>query len=256
MIKALVGALQQRRGMGFVAAPWSPATKKISVLIGAAPALPSSATVRSADVGPKWQSATDACLGMSIAQAFRLSCLKRGIPCPDLSGLFPYKLGRASMGMEDQDVGMSFEAGAAATERFGLCSEAVWPFSIMTVNSRPTGTALHDAYDRRGLRGYYAIDRDDVTSVRQALAKGITVVGAWAVDQMFLRDAGTVLIDTPDRDIAGNHAMVIEDYAPDGTFGILNHYGDSWRDGGRCRFTEQYTRSSLGFLALDVGPSL
>ncbi len=256
MIKALIGALQQRRGLGFIEAPLSPSTKKISALIGAAPVLPSSATVRSALVGPKWQSATDSCLGMSLAQAFRLTCLKRGIPCPDLSGLFPYKLGRASMGMEDQDAGMSFEAGAAAVERFGICSEEVWPFSIMTVNSRPSGTALHDGYDRRGLRAYYSIDRDDADSVRHAIFKGITVIGAWSVDQMFLRDSGPVLIDTPDRDIAGNHAMVIEDYAPDGTFGLLNHYGDSWRDGGRCRFTEQYTRSSLGFFALDVGPSL
>ncbi len=256
MIKALVGALQQRRGLGFIEAPFSPTTKKISALLGASPVLPSSATVRSADVGPKWQSATDSCLGMSFAQAFRLSCLKRGIPCPDLSGLFPYKLGRASIGLEDQDIGMSFEAGATAVERFGLCSEETWPFNLMRVNSRVSGTALHDAYDRRGLRAYYSIDRDDIESVRHAIFRGIAVIGAWNVDQLFTRDAGPVLIDTPDRDIAGSHAMVIEDYAPDGTFGLLNHYSDSWRDGGRCRFTEQYAQSSLGFLALDVGSSL
>lgn len=256
MIKALIGALQQKKGTGFIEAPFSVTTQKFSSLIGAPAALPSFASVRSAEVEPKWQSATDSCLGMSLAQAFRLACLKRGIPCPDLSGLFPYKLGRASMGMEDNDVGMSFEAGATAVERFGLCSEAVWPFNLMSVNTRPSGTALHNAYDRRGLRGYYSIDRDDSDGVRQALAKGYVPIGAWAVDKMFALDSGPTLIDVPDRDIAGNHAMPIEDYAPDGTFGLINHYDKSWRDGGRCRFTEQYVKSSLGFLVIDVGPSL
>jgi hypothetical protein len=192
---------------------------------------------------------------MSGAQAFRLSALKRGIPCPDLSGLFPYKLGRASIGLEDTDAGMSFAALMAAT-RFGFASEEAWPFSVMSVNSRPSGTAYHDAYDRRGVRNYYSIDAADADGVRQALAKDIAVIGAWAVDKMFQLDSGPVLLDTPDRDIVGNHAMVIEDYAPDGSFGILNHYGDTWRDGGRCRFTEQYLKSGFGFLAFDVGAYL
>jgi hypothetical protein len=193
---------------------------------------------------------------MSAAQAFRLSCLHRGIGCPDLSGLFSYKLGRASMGLEDEDIGMSFEAMATAVERFGIASEEAWPFSVLKVNSRPSGTALHDAYDRRGLRGYYSIDRDDSAGVRLALSKGYVPVGAWAVDTAFGGNVGPTLIDKPSGDIAGNHSMVIEDYASDGSFGILNHYDITWRDGGRCRFTEGYVRASLGFLIFDVGSSL
>lgn len=258
MIKALVGALRQDKGRGFIDRPLPASVKKASaapLLIGAA-APPPSASVGSPLVGPKWQSATNSCLGMSAAQAFRLSCLHKGIACPDLSGLFPYKLGRASMGLEDEDIGMSFEAMATAVERFGIASEESWPFSLLRANARPSGTALHDAYDRRGLRGYYAIDRSDSQGVRLALAKGYAVVGAWAVDRMFGVDSGPRLIDKPDRDIAGNHSMVVEDYAPDGSFGILNHYGDSWRDGGRCRFTEDYMKASLGYLIFDVGSSL
>lgn len=258
MIPTLLAALQQKRGTGFVDRPFAPTTKHASALIGSVDplALPSSASVRDPAVQPKWQSSTDSCLGMSMAQAFRLSCLKKKIPCPDLSGLFPYKLGRASMGTEDEDIGMSFEAAGSAVERFGLASEAAWPFSVMKVNSRVSGTSLHDAYDRRGLRGYYSLGRSDVDGVRLALSKEIAVVGAWAVDSMFGRDSGPILIDTPDRDIVGNHAMVIEDYSADGAFGVLNHYGPSWRDGGRARFTEAYMASSLGFLVIDVGRSL
>lgn len=255
MIKALVGALQQRKGHGFVEAPLSADVKPLSTLIGEAPVLPASASVRSPEVNAKFQSATDSCLGMSAAQAYRLACLKRGIACPDLSGLYPYKLGRASMGLEDTDAGMSYEALRSAGERFGFCSEAAWPFNLMRVNSRVSGAALHDGYDRRGVRGYYSLAPDDADGVRHAIAKGFVPVGAWAVDRSFELDSGPTLIDTPDRDIAGNHAMVIEDYAADGTFGILNHYDVTWRDGGRCRFTERYVRASLGFLIFDVGAS-
>jgi hypothetical protein len=190
---------------------------------------------------------------MSAAQAYRLSALKRGIACPDLSGLFPYKLGRAFLGLEDTDGGMSFDAVKQAVTRFGLCSEAVWPFSLTRVNSRPSGTALHDAYDRRGLRGYYGIPKDDAESVRTAIAQGYAVIGAWAVDRPFEIDAGPTLIDSPTGDIAGNHSMVVESYYEDGSFGLLNHYSESWRDGGRCRFTERYMRQSLGFVVFDVG---
>lgn len=256
MIKALINAVQGRRGHGYVHAPLPDTVRPLSTLIGDASVLPSSGTVRSALVGPKWQSATDSCLGMSAAQAFRISCLYRGIPCPDLSGLFPYKLGRASMGLEDNDVGMSFEAMMTAVERFGLCTEEAWPFNLMRVNMRPSGTAFHDGYDRRGVRGYYSIDPSDADGVRRAINKGITVVGAWAVDKMFELDSGPELIDTPTGNIAGNHAMPIEDYAPDGTFGLLNHYDTQWRNGGRCRFTEQYVKASLGFMAFDVGAFL
>jgi hypothetical protein len=244
------------RGRGFIEAPFAPTTRPLSALIGAEPSFPLSASVRDDRVQAKYQSASDACVGFSIAQAFRLACLKKGIECPDLSGLFPYKLGRASMGLEDTDAGMSFEAMGTAVTRFGLCSEEVWPFNLMRINSRVSGTALHDGYDRRGLRGYYSIDRSDAVTVRHAISKGIPVIGAWQVNRDFEKDSGPTLIDTPTTDIVGSHAMVLEDYGADGTFGVLNHYDVNWRDNGRCRLTEGYVKSSLGFVAVDVGPFL
>lgn len=257
MFQAISKVIQGRRGHGFIDVPLPRTVKPASMLIGASSVLPptATATVRNSVVGPKYQSATNSCLGMSAAQAYRLSALKRGFDCPDLSGLFPYKLGRAFLGAEDVDSGMSFEAVTQAIERFGLCSEASWQFSLMRVNSRPSGTALHDAYDRRGLRGYYSIAKDDVAGVRSAIRHGFAVLGAWAVNRAFEFDAGDSLISTPDGDIAGNHSMAVESYYSDGTFGLLNHYGDTWRDGGRCRFTETYMRQSMGYIVFDVGES-
>lgn len=253
MIGTLLRAAQQKRGAGYIEAPLPSGTRHVSELIGLGPGgvTPPSASVRSPLVSAKYQSASNACLGFGAAQAFRTTCLHRGIACPDLSGLFPYKLGRASMGLEDTDAGMSFAALTSAIERFGFASEAAWPFSLLRVNSRPTASALHDGYDRRGLRGYYSIANDDVEGVRRANASGYAVLGAFPIDQYFQLDSGDHMIDAP-AGLIGFHAMVIEGYHADGSFDILNHYGESWRNSGRCCFTEAYMRQSRGYLVFDV----
>lgn len=253
MIKALFLAAQGQRGLGYLHDKLPDSVKPLHTLIGSSSILPPSASVRDPRVNPKNQSATDSCVGMSGAQAWRISALKLGMTCPELSGLVPYKLGRASLGMGDQDNGMTFGGLTAAVERFGMASEESYPFSILKVNWNITAAALHDAYDRRGIRGIYSIAPDDADGVRRSLAKGICVIGAWQVDAAFMNNAGDTLIDVPTGSIIGYHSMVIEDYEPDGSFGILNHYDVTWRLNGRCRFTERYVRSGLGFLAFDLG---
>lgn len=255
MIKALFLAAQGQRGMGYVHDKMPDGVRPLHTLIGVSSILPPSASVRDSRVSPKNQSSTDSCLGMSSAQAWRLSALKLGLDCPELSGLVPYKLGRASIGMADQDNGMTYGGAVAAVTRFGMASEESYPFSVLKVNWNIPATALHDAYDRRGVRGIYSIDPGDANGVRRALAKGISVIGAWAVDAAFMKNAGDTLIDVPTGPILGYHSMVIEDYDADGSFGILNHYDIVWRLNGRCRFTEAMTNKSMGFLAFDLGVS-
>lgn len=255
MIQAILRAAQGVRGMGYLHDRMPDGVLPLQTLIGSSSSLvlPASASVRDYRVTPKDQSSTDSCLGQSGAQAWRLSALKLGLDCPDLSGLFPYKLGRASMGMGNQDSGMTYAALTAGVERFGMASEESYPFSTLKVNANVSAEALHDAYDRRGTRGIYSIDAGDADGVRHALVKGICVIGAWALDAGFMKADGDTLIDVPTGPIIGYHSMVIEDFAADGTFGILNHYGIQWRLNGRCRFTEAMVKKSMGFLAFDLG---
>lgn len=253
MIHTIARALQLKKGTGFNPGPIPDHVKPLSHLIGASSALPPSASVRSPLVNAKMQSSTDACLGFSGAQAWRLASLKRGIDCPDLSGLMPYKIGRASIGVPNIDAGMNFEALVNAVDRFGICSEESFPFSALKVNFNIPAIALHDAYDRKGLRGIYSIAPGDTAGVKNALAHGFVPVGAFPLEASFFSESGPTLIDAPSGDIVGNHAMPVEDYQADGTYGLLNHYDVSWRDGGRCRFTEAYMARSLGFLIFDVG---
>lgn len=256
MIQTLTRALSGRRGTGYIHAPHAERVSPIEALLGASSVLPPSATVRSALVSAKDQSSTDSCLGQSAAQAMRTSYLAQGKECPDLSALFPYKLGRASIGIGNADGGMTFGALTTAVERFGICTEEAWPFSVLKVNLTPSALAFHDGYDRKGVRGYYSIDALDTDGVRRSIAKNFAVVGAFPVDGYFGINSGETLIDGPPATgsgIIGNHALVIEDYQADGTFGLLNHYGVQWRMNGRCRFTTAYMKRSLGFLVFDLG---
>ncbi len=255
MLKTILKAVQGEFGTGYVHAPLPPGTQHLDALIGGAQTggpLPPSASVRDDRVQPKNQSASESCLGQAAAQAYRLSCLAKGIACPDLSALCTYAWGRAAIGYQGQDIGMTTAAMLTSVKRFGIATEEAWPFSLVNVNRNPSATALHSAYDRRGLRGYYSITGDDADGVRRALDKKLPVVGAWPVDSYFFASNDDPLIDAPGGPIKGWHSMVVEDYRADGTFGILNHYGESWRDGGRCRFTERYLGKSQTFVVFDV----
>ncbi len=253
MLTTLIKAAQGQRGTGYIDAPLPAGTPHLNALIGSSPDSPSpSASVRFDVVQPKDQSASESCLGQSAAQAYRLSCLAKGIACPDLSALTTYAWGRASIGYQGQDIGMTFSSMLTAVTRFGIATEEAWPFSLLNVNRNPSATALHSAYDRRGLRGYYSIAGDDTDGVRRAISKKFAVIGAWPIDSYFGMNSESPLIDSPSAAIRGWHAMPVEDYRPDGTFGLLNHYGAHWRDGGRCRFTERYMRKSQQFVVFDV----
>lgn len=256
MIQTLLRALTQKRGTGYIHGELPSGTQHIDQLIGtmAMASPPSSASVASALVLPKDQIATNSCVGQSAAQGFRIACLARGIPCPDLSALFPYKLGRALMGVSSIDAGMTFSALLTSSARFGFASEALCPFSMLGVNANPTASAYHDGYDRRGVRGYYYIDPDDTDRVRKAIYARVPVLGAWFVDDDFTNSALSSLIDKPrdDARILGSHAMVCDGYNADGSFNLLNHYGMSWRDGGRCRFTTSYMKAASALIAMDV----
>lgn len=254
MIKALINAVQQKRGTGYLHADLPASTLPIDELIGTSSFLAQDASVYDARVAPKDQSGSDSCCGQGGAQCFRLACLARGIACPDLSALYPYKLGRASIGLGSTDGGMTFSALQTAASRFGFASEESWSFSLMRVNQNVSATALHDGYDRRGVRGYFMIDPGDIERIRKAIYNKIPVLGAFPVDDYFGQD-GPELIDAPGSSIRGYHALPLEDYRSDGTFGILNSYGPNWRSGGRARFTEAYVKRAVSLMAFDVGGS-
>jgi hypothetical protein len=177
---------------------------------------------------------------MAWAQAVRTTLLRRGVGCPELSALFSYYAGRAEWGGQRKDSGSHLRSAAKAMMRFGCASEAAWPFDSLRVNKQPTFSAFRSAHDLRGLRAYARIADGDVDGVRRAIAAGHAVTAGWKIDRAFQLHDGKGVLDVPRGPIIGAHAWVLEDYASDGTFGLINSWSERWANAGRARMTEAF----------------
>jgi hypothetical protein len=202
----------------------------------------------------KDQGQTSSCVGQAFSQGLRLAYLWNGIDCPELSAEFVYFFGRLEHGGEHDDSGTYLRAGAAAVKKLGAADEASWPFDPVRVNDQPNLRALHSAYDRKGLKGYYRIPSGDVDGVRKALAAGCPVVAGWQVSEQFLYWRGGVVPEQIE-DIVGGHALCLFGYRSDGTFEGVNSWGTGWGDlGGLFVASELFTRQAQDVWALEVTP--
>lgn len=239
---SLINRLLRRRGLGCRPDPADARDRPLGALLGALAVSPppASASVRSALVAPKDQGWTSSCTGQAWVQAIRTTLLHRGAECPDLSALFSYWLGRAEWGGERRDEGSHLRTAAKAMVRFGCATESAWPMVSARVNKQPPFGAFRSGHDLRGLRGYYRVAAGDVDGVRRAIAAGYAVVGGWRIDQAFVDATGPAVLDVPTGSIVGGHAWVLENYAADSTFGILNSWGPTWKMNGRARMTAAF----------------
>jgi C1A family cysteine protease len=207
---------------------------KLGSLLGklAASPPPASASVWNAACPIRDQGFTSSCVGHAWARALRLAYLRAGMPCPELSPLYTYLLARAQHGGEGEDVGTYLRSGGKATVKFGAADEAAWPFNETKVNVQPNLRALHNGYDRKGLRSYARIDSGDPDDVRRAIAAGHPVVAGWQISQSFVDWNGDGVIGKQREPIVGGHALCVVSYAADGTFTLANSWGPSWASKG------------------------
>ena len=155
-------------------------------LRGGAAALPEAFTLRHPAVTVRNQGGASSCVGFAWAQALELAYAHHGVLTGDLSPAFIYFLARATHGAAGLDSGTYLRAAAKAVARFGCASERSHPYSVLFINQSPPWSAYRDAYDRKGLRGYYRVDAHDLDAVRWAISTGRPVVGGWTVDKTFL----------------------------------------------------------------------
>ena len=203
------------------------------------------------------QLGTESCVSNAITQAVTMRQFLIGEPCPLGSRLYHYFNGRAYSGDETHDLGMYLLNGFKAL-KLGLPNEKYWPFDPWKVNRRPPWNASRMALGTapKLMKGYYRISSglsraERALAVKAALASERPVIGGWAVDRAFTKDAGPLLVDTPTGDLAGNHAMVVTDYDSN-SYELLSSWGDTWRDHGFVRVTEDYLLTSLELYVLDL----
>lgn len=217
-----------------------------------AASIPAAASVDVASVHPKNQLQTSSCVGNAWSQALRLAYLATGVECPELSALYVYRIARNIDGTTGDD-GSFLRSGAQAVQKLGCAPESEWPFAESKIADQPTFQMEHAAFDRDGVRRYYRIAAGDTNGVRKAIAAKLPVVAGWDVDNAFCSSDGTQLIDVQNQaDIAGGHAIAIVGYRADGTFDLINSWGQ-WGHNGRFRVTEGFMAAGTDLWALSLG---
>jgi hypothetical protein len=228
---------------------------KFGALMGhlAASPPPASASVWNDACPIRDQGQTSSCVGHAWARALRLAYLRKGEKCPELSPEFVYYLARVQHGGEHEDVGTYLRSGGKGTIKFGVAEEETWPFSEAKINAQPSLRALHDGFDRRGLRGYYRIDSNtQADDIRRAIAAGHPVVAGWQIDQSFVDWDGEGAIGKQVNPVGG-HALCVVSYAADGTFKLANSWSSSWSTkGGFAIVNESFVSQADDVWAVSV----
>jgi C1A family cysteine protease len=242
------------RHFGYLPDPHDADDKRLGDLMGALVSSPppASASVWNNACPIRDQGQTSSCVGHAWARALRLAYLRKGQPCPELSPEFVYFLARVQHGGEHEDVGTYLRSGGKGTIKFGAAEEASWPFNEAKINTQPSLRALHNGFDRRGLRGYYRIDSDtQANDIRRAIAAGHPVVAGWRIGQAFVDWNGEGAIGKQ-TDEVGGHALPIVGYEADGTFTLANSWSDSYGRNGMAIADEGFIEQATDVWVVSV----
>lgn len=148
-----------------------------------------------------------------------------------------YYLGRRKDGLHGQDGGMYTDTGFWLVNKYGLPSEAIWPWSLARLNQVVPAHVVLDGHQSSGLVYEYirgnALERH--TLVRAAHEEGLPVYAASPVGRAFMRHRGGVFdaVESPE----GGHAFMLVSAGYDGTnplHEVWNSWGLGWGASGRA----------------------
>eukprot|EP01139_Manchomonas_bermudensis_P026056 Amastigsp_a848049_15.p1 type:complete len:453 gc:universal Amastigsp_a848049_15:1381-23(-) len=161
----------------------------------------------------------------------------------DVSRLFVYYNARA---LEDEDAdepdvadeGSCINLAIEGLKRFGVCSEAAWPYDEENVNERPSDEAYAEAKDAVRVSGARLVPTN-LDAWRTALACGSPIVfgiNTFESFDDFKPNKPVIPVPRPDeaaRESHAGHAMLCVGYSDvDQVFIIRNSWSESWGKDG------------------------
>ena len=173
----------------------------------------------------------------------------------NLSRLFVYYNERFIEGDVKQDNGAQIRDGIVALHKYGVCSEAVWPYFVHKFAVKPSDVAYSEATNRK-IQAYARVDQSSVDNIRQALASGYPIVFGFTVYSQFESDevASTGVLNMPDtatEQNMGGHAVLAVGYDDLSQRVIVrNSWGSSWGQHGY--FTMPYAYITSQDLSSDL----
>ena len=187
------------------------------------------------------------CVGNAIANAYELMVRQK---YPDqfveLSRLFVYYNARELEGDIANDSGAYIRTGLSAVKKWGICTEALWPYYINRFTVKPTPECYADAAKRKITEYYQLATAEDMIETlnnNQPVIIGMSVYESF--DRTSKNDPVVAIPDSSDTYLGG-HAVTVIGYDLDRQlFLFKNSYGTGWGDGGYGYITFEYERSHV-----------
>lgn len=194
------------------------------------------------------QFSASSCVGNATADSVEILDAIEGRPRVQLSRLFVYTLAR-NMADEDGDGkgdinidhGTHIRLAFDVLGKFGICTEAMWPYDLHKLFVLPSLKAMREATGHR-IHSYYRVREtgdDRCDSVLQALRGNHPVVFGTLVDKPFCNNPGSNPVGIPAGATVGGHAMIVVGYTG-GNFIVKNSWGNGWGDKGFWYMKPEY----------------
>lgn len=189
------------------------------------------------------------CIGNAVVAAYELMIKQQ---CPekfvDASRLYNYYHARYLEGVADYDAGILYVRNAMkALEKFGVCTEILWPYEVEKVTIQPTPNCYVDGMARRIVK-YKSLGSS--SEILDSLNAHTPVVVAMKISDSFMKlNSNNFVVPTPKSGeiVMGGHAVVAVGYSlTDRQFLMKNSFGTDWGDAGYCWVPFSYI-DSYGF---------
>ena len=190
------------------------------------------------------QGSLGSCSSNALTNAYEL-CVNRKYPeyFTHLSRLFIYYNTRVEYSNVAEDKGIFLRDGLKSLEKFGVCSELLWPYDIEKFDDRPTDECYEDAKKRKILQYQKLISNYYITEV---LNSNKPVVFGMEIYDSFMdlnESISTVSFPSRKENSLGGHAMCMVGYdLKKRLFLAKNSFGITWGDNGYCWIPFDYIR--------------
>ena len=248
-----------RYGMGYIPDNQSAVVASSRARFGAPVNLPTSASIEQHVRRIKDQGQTSSCVGQALSTAIDTRLRALGVEYGEPSALGAYTLGRTldkSLGDKLVDDGSRPFYAVSALRKFGIPTEAAWPFDPYRVNDDLPFDVLLSA-NKAKIGALYKVDSYGASrsqDVRLALSKGFPLMFAIPVDAKFQSNKGEVVgpMSGPEE---GWHMLCLVGYRTvNGVvqFRGVNSWGTSWGDNGMFWLSEARLYTAKDIYAVEV----
>lgn len=201
----------------------------------------------------EWDSPVDdqksigSCVGNAIANAYELM-VRQLYPKKfvNLSRLFIYYNSRIFDNSYKQDVGTYIRDGMKSVAKYGVCSEALWPYNESKFSSQPTPDCYVDASARVITRYETLYTLRDLIEVLNDSRP--VVIGMYVYDDFMSLGPTKPVVKVPsasDQSL-GSHAVAVIGYDLDRQlFLAKNSFGKNWGDKGYFWIPFEYMRTEV-----------